>query len=134
MNTTPDSRVSTHENVQVDWTPERDNPAYGAVSLDHRLSEHSSTTLRMSARVALKARDQITELLGAPDSTPAAPPQAVLKFINERPGYITACENSRNSDADYWRWQGNAAARRQLAETLGYTVPHHPGETTKPKE
>ena len=83
-------------------------------------------------RAALKARDQITELLGAP--APAAPPQAVLKFINERPGYITACENSRNSDADYWRWQGNAAARRMLAASLGYTVPHHRGDTTKPKD
>lgn len=57
----------------------------------------------------------------------------VEHFINERPGYIQALKDTRGTDdqSDYWRWQGHAEARRQLASALGYTVPHEPGETTK---
>lgn len=60
---------------------------------------------------------------------------AVEAFINERPGYITALKNTRGTDdqSDYWRWQGHAESRRQLAQALGWTVPHNPGETTRPE-
>lgn len=54
----------------------------------------------------------------------------VAAFINKRPEYITALENSPEPDADYMRWQGHAGARRQLAHELGWTVPHNRGETT----
>ena len=59
---------------------------------------------------------------------------AVVAFINERPGYITALKNTRGTDdqSDYWRWQGHAESRRQLAQSLGWTVPHNLGETTCP--
>lgn len=59
---------------------------------------------------------------------------AVEAFINQRPEYITALKNTRGTDdqTDYHRWQGGAEARRQLAEALGWTVPHNPGETTHP--
>ncbi|GAA0200325.1 hypothetical protein [Glutamicibacter creatinolyticus] len=58
----------------------------------------------------------------------------VEEFINQRPGYITALQNTRGTDdqADYHRWQGGAEARRQLAQALGWTVPRNPGETTQP--
>ena len=60
----------------------------------------------------------------------------VEKHINMRPEYITALKNSRGTDdnADYWRWNGGAEARRQLAEDLGWTTPFHPGDRTAPKE
>lgn len=64
MSQTPDSRVSQAENVQVVWTEEHDNPAYGAVSIRHRTTEYSTSVIRMSANAAAKMRDQITELLG----------------------------------------------------------------------
>jgi len=60
----------------------------------------------------------------------------VEQFINQRPEYITALQNTRGTDdqTDYHRWQGGAEARRQLARALGWTVPHNPGETTRPTE
>ncbi|WP_420100161.1 hypothetical protein [Corynebacterium sp.] len=54
----------------------------------------------------------------------------VAAFINKRPEYITALNASRDTDADYMRWQGHAGARRQLAQELGWTVPRNRGETT----
>lgn len=59
---------------------------------------------------------------------------AAEAFINQRPGYITALKNTRGEDrqGDYWRWNGHAEARRQFAQSLGWTVPYNPGETTRP--
>ncbi|WP_280476013.1 hypothetical protein [Nocardia farcinica] len=58
----------------------------------------------------------------------------VRKFIDQRPEYVNSCRNA-NSDADhdYYRWQGGAEARRQLAQRLGWTVPHEFGDKTTPK-
>lgn len=60
----------------------------------------------------------------------------VEAFINERPGYITALKNTRGTDdqSDYHRWQGGAEARRQLANALGWTVPHERNDKTKEEE
>ncbi|MGW6121480.1 hypothetical protein ACWFRF_20730 [Nocardia sp. NPDC055165] len=59
----------------------------------------------------------------------------VCAHIDQRPEYITACTNAGPDSAhDYYRWQGGAEARRQLAQQLGWTVPHKPGEKTTPKE
>lgn len=57
----------------------------------------------------------------------------VHAHINQRPEYITALRNNTDTNDDYWRWSGHAAARRQLAEALGLTVPHECGETAQPK-
>lgn len=58
----------------------------------------------------------------------------VKKNINERPGFITALQGcSGDSSSDYYRWTGHAESRRQLAEDLHWTTPHHPGERTAPK-
>lgn len=60
---------------------------------------------------------------------------AVESFVNQRPEYVTVLKNTRSGDdmSDYCRWQGHAEARRQLAQKLGWTVPHNPGETTRPE-
>jgi hypothetical protein len=44
--------------------------------------------------------------------------EKVDKFISERDECVTALRNSTDADADYWRWQGHAEARRQLREQL----------------
>lgn len=77
------------------------------------------------------ATTAITAYLSALTVTTGA---TVEHFINERPGYIAALKGTRGTDeqSDYWRWSGHAEARRQLATTLGMTVPHEPGETTAP--
>ncbi|WP_280245711.1 hypothetical protein [Nocardia abscessus] len=54
-------------------------------------------------------------------------------FINQRPEYVDGCRNG-GADDDYYRWQGGAEARRQLAQRLGWTVPHEHGEKTTPQE
>jgi peptidyl-tRNA hydrolase len=41
--------------------------------------------------------------------------------VEKRAEFITAINGCHN-DADYWRWQGQAEARRQLAEELGLPV------------
>lgn len=61
--------------------------------------------------------------------------EKVRAHIDERPEYITACTSAGpDSEHDYYRWQGGAEARRQIAQRLGWTVPHKPGETTAPKD
>lgn len=44
---------------------------------------------------------------------------AVSAFIGKRPEYVQALKSSTNADADYWRWQGHAEARRQLCADVG---------------
>lgn len=79
-----------------------------------------------------EALDYARAALAAAEKAATIDP-CVEHFINERPGYIQALKDTRGTDdqSDYWRWQGHAEARRQLATVLGYTVPHEPGETTK---
>jgi hypothetical protein len=45
----------------------------------------------------------------------------VDEFVAKRAEYVTAINDSHN-EADYWRSQGHAAARRQLAQRLGLPV------------
>ncbi|WP_372344633.1 hypothetical protein [Streptomyces sp. KL116D] len=45
----------------------------------------------------------------------------VAEFVAKRAEYITAINGCHN-DADYWRWQGHAESRRQLAQELGLPV------------
>lgn len=48
---------------------------------------------------------------------------AVAEFAAERAEYITAIRNCHpDNQHDYDRWQGHAAARRQLSELLGLPV------------
>jgi hypothetical protein len=68
----------------------------------------------------------------ADDVTAFTPDQVatVMAFINDRPRYVAVLRDSTVADADYNRWSGHAEARRQLATSLGLTVPFEPGETT----
>lgn len=60
--------------------------------------------------------------------------RVVEKFVNERPGFVTALQGCSGDDtSDYYRWTGHAESRRQLAEDLHWTNPHHPGDRTEPK-
>lgn len=60
--------------------------------------------------------------------------ESVKAFINERPTVIESIHDCASSNArDYWRWNGHAEARRQLADALNLTVPHEIGETTASK-
>lgn len=61
----------------------------------------------------------------------AAATLKIAAYINERPNYVQALKSSTDTDGDYFRWQGHAEARRQLATFLGWTVPHEPGEHTR---
>jgi hypothetical protein len=45
----------------------------------------------------------------------------VAAHVEKRAEFITAINGCHN-DADYWRWQGQAEARRQLAQELGLPV------------
>lgn len=86
-------------------------------------------------RLDANAAHKVIELLKP--HLAAAPPEvtSVEAFINQRPEYIQVLKNTRSGDdmSDYCRWQGHAESRRQLAQKLGWTVPHNPGETTRPE-
>lgn len=75
------------------------------------------------------APDLVRELLAALETADGVI-RKVEKFITARTEYITALNNSRGGDVnhDYWRWQGGAEARRQLANDLGIPVPHNAGD------
>lgn len=46
----------------------------------------------------------------------------VRAFCAERAEYVTTLRQCTEADADYYRWQGGAEARRQLSERLGWPV------------
>lgn len=48
----------------------------------------------------------------------AAKIKVVDDFIDERDDYINTLKQCTESNADYFRWQGHAEARRQLSERL----------------
>lgn len=43
---------------------------------------------------------------------------AVGEFIDQREEYVRVLKQCTEANPDYYRWQGNAEARRQLGETL----------------
>jgi len=109
-------------------TPLNEEALEVAVTALDALNAYSlNVTLADAAEVSIRAY-----LAAVPADTVNSAAEA---FINQRPGYITALKNTRGNDSlgDYWRWSGHAEARRQLAESLGWTVPHNPGETTRPE-
>lgn len=58
----------------------------------------------------------------------------VAEHINQRPKLMTAINDCAPGNVSaYWWLNGAAEARRQLAEALGWTVPHELGETTDRK-
>lgn len=66
-------------------------------------------------RDAQRLQDRVTEL----ESREAT----VTKFVAARAEYVTAIRNCHPDNGhDYDRWQGHAAARRQLATQLGLPV------------
>lgn len=72
--------------------------------------------------VAEQQAARIAELEGVAD--------AAAKFINERTEYVNVLRGCTEANEDYYRWQGGAEARRQLAQKLGWTVPYEHGDKT----
>ncbi|MGW5616205.1 hypothetical protein [Streptomyces sp. NPDC003877] len=101
-----------------------------------RVAEESVEELRRehaeSARLRLALReacDQVAELeceLGGATARVAELEQqasVVAKFVAKRAEYVTNLRScSPDNGHDYDRWQGHAAARRQLAQELGLPV------------
>jgi len=61
--------------------------------------------------------------------------EAVKAFIAQRDDFIRAIKASPGDDADYWRWQGHAEARRKFREALerkGIDVTAEPALVVEP--
>lgn len=153
----PDALEAAAAAARIDWSGRTDwNGAPNSIQIEYRNLARAAVAayLAVSQPVAQKLTDaEWQEFQAIPDQgyshrawvdariaehvTVAQPEvnSAVEAFINERPGYITTLKNTRGTDdqSDYWRWQGHAESRRQLAQSLGWTVPHNPGEATRPE-
>lgn len=71
----------------------------------------------------VKAATAEVERLRAQLAVVEAREKVIAEFVAERAEYITALRNCHPDNGhDYDRWQGHAAARRQLAEKLGLPV------------
>jgi hypothetical protein len=64
-----------------------------------------------------KASEQLLDLLAAHPAEPALS-KTVQYFLDQRGEYVRVLKQCVNADADYYRWQGHAEARRQLGEKL----------------
>lgn len=121
------------------------------VAITTELGEPFDTLFNDLPRLVREQRARITELEQQIESDRARAAVAVLNtelaalrladplkadmdkvrdFINQRPEYVQELKSADTKDDDYWRWSGGAEARRQLAERLGWTVPHKYGEKT----
>jgi len=61
--------------------------------------------------------------------------EAAKAFIAQRDDFIRAIKASPGDDADYWRWQGHAEARRKFREALerkGIDVTAEPALVVEP--
>lgn len=101
-----------------------------AIEAGARVSFESRTGYswdEQSNRVRAVWRKEVAYILDAAAPHLVGEP-VVLDFIEQRVEYVRALRQFRGSsrDADYWRWQGHAEARRQLAERLGVKVPYEP--------
>src|SRR3546814_10320558 len=111
--------------------------ALGAWPMPQGPEARSAETELEGARLALwEAEQRIAELVAERHSTNEALDDAVqalrereqqdtivAEFVAARAEYITAIRNCHPDNGhDYDRWQGHAAARRQLSELLGLPV------------
>lgn len=55
-------------------------------------------------------------------------------FLAERAEFVTTLRQCIDDDADYYRWQGHAEARRVLPECLGVPVAWPAEDAAKPGE
>lgn len=113
----PDAIEASAAAARIDWSGHTDwNGAPNSVQIAYRNLARTAVSAYLAA-----ALPEVTSKVEA--------------FINQRPEYIQALKNTRSGDdmSDYSRWNGHAESRRQLAQALGWTVPHNPGETTRPE-
>ncbi|MFE5912060.1 hypothetical protein ACFQ6B_23665 [Streptomyces wedmorensis] len=99
---------------------ERDDARAEAARLRARVTELEADIEALQrdkeavAGVAERARVRLAELEGAAEK--------VAQFCAARAEYVDNLRQHSSSDADYHRWSGHAAARRQLAQLLGLPV------------
>lgn len=80
------------------------------------------------------ARSAVPELLAEVDRL-RAELDKVAAFAAQRAEYVTSILNCHpDNKHDYYRWQGHAAARRQLSQALGLPVAWPPGYEAAPPE
>ena len=96
--------------VTEGWRVLRDDVQYG--------SEAYTAALAIVHRIDANRR-ALLDGKPAPDAQPAG---VVADFVAERAEYVTVLRQCTDSSPDYYRWQGHAEARRQLAERLGQPV------------
>lgn len=81
--------------------------------------EQENARLRLALKSAQRGRRELRARIAELEKREAA----VAEFVAKRAEYITAIRNCHPDNGhDYDRWQGHAAARRQLAELLGLPV------------
>ncbi|MER5482984.1 hypothetical protein ABT024_07170 [Streptomyces sp. NPDC002812] len=95
--------------LRTAWQSARQRAAY---SVEMRLVERRAHEVTAAELVALRAR--VAELEAAAEKAAA--------FCAERAEYVSNLRDRGGSDADYYRWTGHAAARRQLSDLLGLPV------------
>lgn len=89
--------------------------------------ENTTDRHHYDAEFTAHAREDVPALLAELAAVRAERDEArrqlemVSDHVAKRAEFIAAI-NGCHSDADYWRWQGHAEARRQLAEELGLPV------------
>lgn len=81
--------------------------------------EQENARLRLALKSAQRGRRDLRARIAELEKREAV----VAEFVAARAEYITSIRNCHPDNAhDYDRWQGHAAARRQLAELLGLPV------------
>ena len=114
------------ESAQLLQSPE--TAAQSAVSAKAvQLAEDSVAELRREHEENARLRERIAEL--------EQQASLVSEFVAARAEYITAIRNCHPDNGhDYDRWQGHAAARRQLAEVLALPVAWPPEDSASVKK
>ena len=111
------------ESAQLLMSPET------AAELERLRSEVAA--LRVERHSTNEALDDAVQALREREKREAI----VAKFVADRAGYIIAIRNCHPDNGhDYDRWQGHAAARRQLSELLGLPVAWPPEDDASVKK
>lgn len=107
----------------------RHMPPETAAELERLRSEVAA--LRVERHSTNEALDDAVQALREREKREAI----VAKFVADRAGYIIAIRNCHPDNGhDYDRWQGHAAARRQLSELLGLPVAWPPEDDASVKK
>lgn len=85
------------------------------------LTEYVSTN-DLDAQLDVRRRIRAIVDREPPPETTASAAVVVRDFCAERSEFVSVLKNCTENNADYYRWQGHAEARRQLTERLAGTI------------